>query len=141
MLPINFLAVLLAALAAFILGFLFHGPISGKLWMKLANIVPTGNEKLSDMIPQMIWNFIANFVTSYALAVVYVFAATSSLSSGPGVMTGIMCGILVWFGFLSTSSSIDVIWMNKSIKLWFFEVVCSLIVMITMGAILGGMMS
>lgn len=141
MLPINFLAVLVAALAAFILGFLFHGPISGKLWMKLANIVPTGNEKLSDMIPQMIWNFIANFVTSYALAVVYVFAATSSLTSGPGVMTGIISGILVWFGFLSTSSSIDVIWMNKSIKLWFFEVVCSLIVMIAMGAILGGMMS
>jgi hypothetical protein len=58
---INLLSVFIAALSAFIIGFLLHGPILGKLWMRLANIHPTGNEKLKDMIPQMIWNFIVNF--------------------------------------------------------------------------------
>ncbi len=64
MLPINLMAVLVAAVAAFILGFLFHGPVTGKLWMKLANIHPTGKEKFADMIPKMLWNLLANFVTA-----------------------------------------------------------------------------
>ena len=34
-LPINLAAVLAAALAAFVLGFLWHGPLFGKLWMRL----------------------------------------------------------------------------------------------------------
>ncbi|MES2623373.1 MAG: DUF1761 domain-containing protein [Patescibacteria group bacterium] len=140
MLPITLLSVLLAAIASFILGFLFHGPISGKLWMKLANIVPTGNEKLADMIPQMIWNFIINLFTAYGLAVVYVFASTSTLTNGGGVGTGIMCGILVWAGFLAPATSVEVIWLKRPFKLWLFEAVCSFIVMIAMGAIIGWML-
>jgi ABC-type phosphate/phosphonate transport system permease subunit len=38
---INIWGVLISAVVAFILGFLAHGPVAGKLWMKLANIVPT----------------------------------------------------------------------------------------------------
>jgi hypothetical protein len=136
MLSINLIGVVLAAVAAFILGFLFHGPVSGKLWMKLADIHPTGNEKLSDMVPQMLWNLLSNLVTAYVLAVIYLFVSTSPLSAGAGISTGIVCGLLVWFGFLVTSSSIEVIWMGRKVKLWLFEAVCSLIVMIVMGAII-----
>ena len=42
MLPINLKAVVVSAVAAFVIGFLFHGPLFGKLWMKLAKIQPTG---------------------------------------------------------------------------------------------------
>lgn len=136
MVSINLMAVLVAAVVAFVLGFLFHGPVSGKLWMKLANIHPTGNEKFKDMIPQMIWNFISNFVTAYVLALVYTLASTSSLLSGPSISTGIMTAIWVWLGFLVTSSSIEVIWMGRTVRLWLFECICSLIVMIAMGAII-----
>jgi len=136
MLPINFVAVLVAAVAAFIIGFLMHGPIAGKLWMRLANIHPTGNEKISDMYGKMIWNFVANLVTACALASVYAFASSSSLSSGPSVSTGLMSAVLVWIGFLVTTTSIEVIWMGRSAKLWLFECVSSLIVMLAMGAII-----
>jgi hypothetical protein len=138
MLPINLLAVLVAAIAAFVLGFLFHGPVTGKLWMKLANVHMTGNEKLGDMIPQMSWNFVANLVTAYVLAVIYLFASSSPFLSGPGVWTGILIAFWLWIGFLVTSSSIAVIWMKSSFKLWLFEAVCSLIVMVVMGAIIAG---
>lgn len=139
MLPINIWAVILAAIAAFVLGFLFHGPISGKLWMKLANVHPTGDEKFSDMTGQMLWNLVANFFTALGLAIVYIFAASSSYLYGPGILTGIISGLIVWGGFLVTSSSIEVIWMKRSVKLWFFEITCSFIVMATMGAIIGSM--
>lgn len=139
MIPVNILVVVLAAVAAFVLGFLFHGPLLGKLWMKLADIHPTGNEKLSDMIPQMLWNLLANLVTAYVLAVVYVLASSSPYLGGLGVSSGIICGVLAWIGFLVTSSSIGVIWMKNSLKLWLFESGCSLVVMIAMGAIIGAL--
>jgi hypothetical protein len=136
MLPINLVAVSAAAIAAFILGFLFHGPLLGKIWMKLANVHMTGNEKLGDMLPQMAWNLLVDFVTAYVLAVIYLLVVSSPYLGGPGILTGIICGILVWFGFLITSTSINVIWMGSSVKLWLFESACSLVVMIVMGAII-----
>ncbi len=136
MLPINFKAVVVAALFAFVLGFLFHGPLLGKLWMKLANIQPTGSEKFSDMVPRLVWNFIATLVTAFVLAVIYLFAASSPYLAGSGVWKGVVCGIWVWGGFLVTATSIEVIWMGRSLALWLFETACSFVVMATMGAII-----
>lgn len=136
MISINFLSVIVAAAAAFVIGFLFHGPVLGKLWMRLANVHPTGNEKLSDMYGKMLWNFIANLVTAFALAIVYQFAATSSLTGGPGLSTGFICALVVWLGFLSTSTIIGVIWMGNSFKLWLFEFFSSFVVMMAMAAII-----
>lgn len=136
MLPINFLAILVAAVVAFIIGFLFHGPVFGKLWMKLANITPTGNEKLSDMIPQMVWNFVINFITAYVFAVIYLYISTSPFSSNPGVSTALITAFCLWLGFIATSTSVDVIWMGKSFKLWLFEAISSLVMICAMGAII-----
>jgi hypothetical protein len=136
MLPINYLAVLVAAVAAFVIGFLMHGPVGGKLWMRLANIHMTGKEKLSDMSGKMLLNFLVNVVSAYALAVVYLLISTSSFGSGSAIWNGIFAGFLAWFGFLVTSTSIDVIWMGKSFKLWLFEVCSSFIVMLAMGVII-----
>lgn len=93
MLPISYVAVIVSALANFIIGFLFHGPLFGKTWMRLANITPTGNEKLADMIPQMVKNFLVNVIFAYVLAVVYLFAKTSPLMGGSGVWNGIVCAL------------------------------------------------
>jgi hypothetical protein len=136
MLPINLIAVIVAAITAFILGFLFHGPVSGKLWMKLANIHPTGNEKFSDMLPKLFWNLVTNFVTAYVLAVIYLFASSSPYLGATGTWGGIVCALWLWLGFLVTSTSIEVIWMGRAITLWLFECACSLVVMVAMGAII-----
>lgn len=138
MLSVNIIAVIVAAVVAFVLGFLFHGPVLGKTWMKLANIHPTGNEKLSDMVPQMLWNLLSNLVTAYVLATIYLFVSSSPLSGGVGIQTGVITALWVWIGFLVTSSSIEVIWMGRSAKLWLFESACSLVVMVAMGAIIAG---
>lgn len=139
MLPIHFGAVILAGVVAFIIGFLFHGPLFGKVWMKLAHVHMTGKEKLPDMMPQMVGNLFVNIVTAYALAVVYLFASTSTYIAGTSLHIGLVCGFLVWLGFLVTSTSIDVIWMGRSKKLWAFEAVSSLCVMLAMGAIIATM--
>jgi hypothetical protein len=137
MLPINYIAVLVAALANFIIGFMFHGPFLGKTWMRLANIHPTGNEKFADMLPQILKNFLVNIIFACVLSVMYLFASTSPLLGGGGSVTGMLVSLLVWFGFIFTTTSIDVIWMGKSYKLWWFELFASLVSCLAMGAIIG----
>ena len=136
MIPINFMAVSAAAIAAFVLGFIFHSPPLGLLWMKLADIHPTGNEKFSDMIPQMLKNLLANFVTASVLAVIYLFASSSSYLAGTGIWRGVVCALWLWLGFLVTSSSMEVIWMGRKAGLWWYECACSMVVMAAMGAII-----
>lgn len=132
---INLVSVLVAAAANFIIGFMFHGPLFGKLWMKLANIHPTGNEKLSDMVPQMIKNFLVNVVCAYVLAM-FIYVTASYYHNVGNVIGGMGIALWAWLGFIVTSSSIDVIWMGKSKKLWLFEVLASLVSFLAMGAIL-----
>ena len=136
MIPINFLAVLIAAIVAFIIGFLMHGPIGGKLWMRLADIHPTGNEKMSDMYGKMAWNFFVNLVTAYTLSLLYILASSSQYMTGSAVANGIICAFFAWLGFIITTTSIEVIWMGRSVKLWLFEALSSFIVMIAMGIII-----
>ncbi len=137
--PVNLVAVLVAAVVAFIIGFLAHGPVAGKLWMKLANIHPTGNEKLADMIPQMLWNLAANILTAYVLAVVYLFATSSPYMGGAGAMNGVICAFWLWLGFYVTATSMDVIWMGRSVKYWLFECVVALVMYGAMGAVIATM--
>jgi hypothetical protein len=127
--------VILASVAAFVVGFLLHGPVLGKLWMKLANVVPTGNEKMGDMVPQMLWNLLANFVTAFVLAVIYSLAS-SSVYLASGLWGGVTIATLIWAGFIVTGSSMDVIWMKSSKGLWLFECMCSLIMLVVMGVII-----
>ena len=135
MLSINLVSVLVAAVASFIIGFMFHGPLFGNLWIKLANIHPTGNEKFSDMIPQMLKNLLANIVCAYVLAM-FIFVTESYYNNIGNIVGGMGIAFWAWLGFLVTSSSMDVIWMGKSNKLWLFEIVSSLVSFIAMGAII-----
>lgn len=137
MFPLNYWAIVVAGLANFFIGFMFHGPLFGKLWMRLANIKPTGKEKFTDMIPQMLKNLAVNILFAYVLAVVYLFATTSPLMGGSGALNGMMCAFWVWLGFVFTTTSIEVIWMGRSPKLWYFELASSLTCCLAMGAIIG----
>lgn len=135
MMSINIVSVIVAAAVAFVIGFLLHGPILGKLWMRLANIHPTGNEKLSDMVPQMVKNFLVNIVCAYVIGM-FIFVTESYYHNLGNVIGGMGTALWAWLGFVVTSSSMDVIWMGKSKKLWLFEVFAILVSFLAMGAIL-----
>ncbi len=133
----NFLAIFAGAAATFVIGFLFHGPLFGKVWMKLANIHPTGKEKFSDMVPQMLQNYIAKLVTAFVLSGALWIAFSSPFMGPETWYKGAICAIWLWLGFLVTSSSIEVIWMKRNYKLWLFECASSFFAMAAMGAVLG----
>jgi hypothetical protein len=132
----NILAILVAAFVAFVIGFLWHGPLFGKIWMRLENITPTGNEKFSDMWKQMVYNYIANIVMAFVISGTLMFAFSSPFMGELTWYRGAICGAWLWLGFVVTTSSMDVIWMKRSVKLWLFELSWWLVAMMAMGAIL-----
>ena len=141
------LSIFAAAAACFIIGFLMHGPILGKLWMKLADIHPTGNEKFSDMYGKMAWNFVANIVTSFVVYCIAQFVLKAKLLNSlegfvdrtTAIESGIIASLLIWL-VIAAGSSMEVIWMGKKWKLWMFEILTSLICFVVMGIIIGAMM-
>lgn len=137
---INFVAVLLGAAAMFIVGFLMHGPIGGKLWMRLANITPTGNEKFSDMVPQMIMNYVVNVVMGVVMSMIYYFIFASGLSGTATALRGAIWAFWLWLGFCVVSSSMNVIWMKHSKKLFLYDSLSFLLSMMAMGAVIAGSM-
>ncbi len=126
----NIFAILVGAAVYFILGFLWHGPLFGKVWMKLANITPTGNEKLSDMYGQMFKNYLANVVTAVAFVMLFTMTGVEGWMQAWKVVT------IVFIGIIATGSSMDVIWMGKSPKLWLFELSSSFVGLSAMGIVL-----
>lgn len=132
------LSILAAAASCFIIGFLLHGPVLGKLWMKLADITPTGNEKFSDMYGKMAWNFVANIVSAFALSVISNVVLMANMTQSE-IFAGVITAVLVWLVVLA-GSSMEVIWMGKKWQLWMFEVLSSLLCFVVMGIIIGALM-
>lgn len=128
---INYLAVVVSALSAFIVGWMWYGPLFGKAWMKLNGFTP---EMLRDgkglsMPLIMIVNYIATALAALAIA---MFIGTEA-NAGFGIFAGIMIAIF-WIG---TSRLNDVLYERKPFKLYLINVGYYLVIYSVMGAILG----
>lgn len=132
----NYIAILVSAVACFVVGFIFHVPPLGKVWMKLNNIqMPANPPKLSSMAYQMVLNFLMNVVCAFVLSGII---NTGAIAYGNmNALTGAVVAVFVWLGFIVTNSSNDVIWMGKDKKAWGYEMLASFVALSVMGAILG----
>jgi hypothetical protein len=93
---INFLAVLAATVAGMAVGFIWYGPLFGKLWMKESGL------KAEDIKPKdaMKANFISivtSFITFWGLALVMKLMGTA------GALPGILAGAGMAAAFIVTS--------------------------------------
>jgi hypothetical protein len=110
---VNVGSTLLIAFILFIIGFLWYGPIFGKLWLKLSKIPASEIAKnrkkgMKGMWKSMVLNFIGNFI------LVYVFTGLIVLLGINSPMQGIMVGFWIWLGFFaSTTLLYGTIWEGK----------------------------
>lgn len=122
MVPINYLAVLTAAIVAIGLGFLWFGPLFGKQWMASMGITPDKMEamkaaaKEKGMGKTYAIMAVTTLVMSYVLAHSLVFA--SSYMNVSGVAAGLQVGFWNWLGFVMPITVGSVLWDNKSWKYW-----------------------
>ncbi|RHX88820.1 DUF1761 domain-containing protein [Leptospira stimsonii] len=101
-LNINYFAILVAVVVNFIIGFLWYGPIFGKVWMKEMNIPADFKPDQKEMYKSMGLMLIGSFLTAYVLFFTTNVWRPSSWHLGedsPAYVYGFFSGIYTWLGF------------------------------------------
>src|ERR1051325_5495316 len=135
MVPINYLAVLVSAIAAFVLGFLWHGLIFGKVWIRLSGFTEAhmAAAKAKGMTGSYILAFVGNLVMAYVLAHAVIFG--SAYLNTTGVSMGLSAGFWNWIGFIAPVTLGMVLWQGKPWKLWLLNNGYYLLALLVMGII------
>jgi hypothetical protein len=99
---VNYLAVLVAAVVSFFLGFLWHGPLFGKAWREARGVTPEMMEKGKKEMPRfMATVFVSLFVVAWGLAVIVGYTHLVT------VMQGAELGLMAWFAFALTVGAVE----------------------------------
>ena len=111
---VNITAVLVAAIASFVIGGLWYGPLFGKLWVKLSGFgkkeLKAAKEKGVGMT--YVLGFIATLVTAYVLAFFVDYTQATTINAG------IQTGSWIWLGFVAPVLIGSVLWEGKPFKLF-----------------------
>ncbi|MCC6563539.1 DUF1761 domain-containing protein [Candidatus Uhrbacteria bacterium] len=133
---INYLAVLVAAIASIAIGFAWYGPLFGKPWMKIMGFSKDSMTKAQK--DSMMKNYV--LMTIGALVTAYVLAHTTEFGMSYtriyGIMGGLMSGFWVWLGFMAPIHMGDQLWGGKPWKLFAITAGYSLVSILVMGVIL-----
>lgn len=126
---VNYLAVLVAAIASYVIAFVWYGVIFRKQWAQLTGI--------SDMKPaplQMILPFLGSLMMSYVLD--HSIAFGSAYMHMSGVASGLQGGFFNWLGFIVPLTLMAVVYEKRPWKLWVLDISFWLVSLLVMGAIL-----
>ncbi len=134
---INWLAVIVVAIAHLILGSIWYGPIFGKAWMEIAGMTAMSPEQKKAMQKKMMPMYLLQFALSILTA--WVLAWNIGMI---GTVSGIQVAFWVWLGFVMPVVAGNSMWSGKSKKIaWkMFWITTSynLIAFLIAGAIIGG---
>lgn len=117
---LNFLAILVAGVAAFVIGFLWHGPLFGNYWIKLQNIPESEVDAMrakgmGPMIPHMIAGFVQQILVAIVVAhLVNVLGIVDAMGA-------IVLAVLFWFGFIAMTLLDGVLWEKRKMELYLFN--------------------
>lgn len=134
--PVNYIAVVVAAIANMIIGTVWYGPLFGKQWIAMMGWTKdemTGKAK-SGMGKLYAIQAVGSLVMAYVLAHALIFASTYMQVSG--IQAGVMCGFFNWLGFIAPVTLGSVLWEQKSWNLWFLNNAYYVVSLVVMGVIL-----
>jgi hypothetical protein len=126
---INYLAVLVAGVAGWLVGAAWYG-VLGKAWMDAAGISPPEGGRHMPIGP-MILSFFALLLMALMLAGLMGHMGT------PIVMTGVISGALVWLGFVITTIAVGNAFQGKKPMLTVIDGGHWLAVLLVQGIVLG----
>jgi hypothetical protein len=124
---INWLAVLAAAVSAFVLGGLWYGPLFKNAWCREAGIDPNGKPGHPGRV----------FGSAFVLAFIAAIAFAVLLGPDPSLPLGVHHGVLVGFAFVATSFGINYAFAQRSLKLWLIDGGYHVLQFVLYGVILG----
>ena len=104
--------ILVMTVACFALGAIWHGPIFGKLWMRIHHGKDTFNDAEKRKAMEGMWKImLAEFVATFFMVVTLAFL----IEMLPD-MSGIHIAFLVWIGYVLPTMTSTVIWWGDAKK-------------------------
>src|SRR5437879_6716316 len=130
---VNILAVIVAAVATFILGAVWYSPVLfAKQWMQAHGYTP---EKLEEMKRRGVTRAYAVSVLCY-LVMAYVLALLASYTQAVSFAQGLWLGFLVWLGFAATIGLTGHVFSHKPIAAWVIDAGYQLAYLLIMSVVL-----
>lgn len=127
---LNWLAVVVSALSAFVIGGLWYGPLFGKAWQLLSGL---SDEDIQQGHPAKIYGgaFVLTLVAAFGIGMIL------QLHPAPDFWFGFKVGILIGLAFVATSFGINYLFASKSLRLYLIDAGYMVVLMTIMGSILG----
>lgn len=132
---VNYLAILVSAIASMVIGSVWYGWLFREKWMSLMgyNKENMGKMKMTRNKAYAI-QFVASLVMAYILSHSLIFA--SAYLDASGWMAGVSAGFWNWLGYIAPVTLGMVLWENRTWSLWFIVASSHLVTLIVMGVIL-----
>jgi hypothetical protein len=130
---INWLAVIVAGIAAWVIGALWYSPVLfGKIWQKEMGF---SDEYLKQANMVLIFggSLILMLLMSFGMAFLVQAHGETETSLAKGMWYGLFIGVL----FVATSIGINYLYQRRSIRLWLIDALYQVIFLVVMGIILG----
>jgi hypothetical protein len=126
----NFLAVVIAAVAYWLLGALWYGLLFGKQWMALEHMTIEQTKVMNPTIPYIV-AFLLELLVAYSVAQLCIWRNADTVGRGTSV------GVLVWIGFIGPLSAMNYMFEMRSWHLFAINEFYPLFGLALMGAIIG----
>lgn len=125
---VNWLSVVVATLAAFVVGGVWYGPLFGRGWMKANGYT---EESLARRNTAVVFG--GSLLVSFVAAVMLEFFIGSDATVGFGALAGALAGI----GWVATLTGVQYLFEMRSASLFGINAGYSVVTLAVMGAILG----
>lgn len=126
--PVNWWAVLVAAVAKFLIGWVWYGVAVGEPWRAAVGLSHEDIKKgMGKAIPV---DFIANLVMAYVLARLIGYAGAGT------IVEGALIGFMAWIGFVAAVTLSTTFYEQRPLKLFLLNNIYLLVTIVVMGAII-----
>ena len=126
----NYAAVVVAAIAYWILGGVWYAALFSKPWMALENISIEKANSMNPVLPYVI-TFVLNLLIAYALAQICIWRNANTVGRGASV------GVLLWIGFVGPITFTTYMYEMRPKELFAINEFFPLAGLVLMGAIIG----
>jgi|SRR5882672_9200879 len=126
----NYVAVIVAAIAYWLLGAVWFAALFGNQWMALEHMTPEQAQAANPVLPYVV-SFVLNLVIAFVLAQVCAWRNANTAARGAAL------GILIWIGFVGPITFTTYMYEMRSKQLFAINEFYVLVGLALMGAILG----
>jgi len=127
---VNYLAVVVCAIAYWLLGGLWFNVLFGKKWMALEGIT-MAEAQSANVVKLYVVTILLNLLIAYVLANLCAWRNANTAGRGAAI------GVLLWIGFVGPITYTSFMYEGRSMVLYGLDYLYPLVGLCMMGAILG----